>query len=233
MGLFEGFKRKRRQGPEERRAGNNAYIKQMGIACLDKLPLTESSSAVKLKDTDTICKRAIACLLSIQLACDISENRDVQELKALLLDFLKKFQVEEDLLDNERRLFDGSGSQQDAVNVAWTYECYWSLIWALGLIEDAEMKVPSSICDCAKAIDLVADCQSFAEFKARTRVRDVEEILDMLDLYYRYHWACVEKSLRPETNIADLNPEVVWERRKGLEWLVSELEDWDEISLDT
>ena len=55
----------------------------------------------------------------------------------------------------------------------------------------------------------------------------------MLDLFYCYHWACVEKQIRPETKIGKLNPEVVVERRKGLEWLISEEKDWDNISLDT
>jgi len=57
--------------------------------------------------------------------------------------------------------------------------------------------------------------------------------LDMLDLYYRYHWACVEKRVQPNTNIGPLNPDVVVERRKGLEWVISDIEEWDEISLDT
>lgn len=40
-------------------------------------------------------------------------------------------------------------------------------------------------------------------------IRSVEKILDKLDLFYCYHWACVENSLRPETKIGNLNPEVV------------------------
>ena len=43
-----------------------------------------------------------------------------------------------------------------------------------------------------------------------------KDILDMLDLFYRYHWACVEKRIKSDTNISDLNPEVVYERRRGL-----------------
>lgn len=35
------------------------------------------------------------------------------------------------------------------------------------------------------------------------------------------------------TSIGALNPEVVVERRRGLEWLFSEEEDWNDISLDT
>ena len=60
----------------------------------------------------------------------------------------------------------------------------------------------------------------------------VVQALDMLDLYYRYHWACVEKRIKPETSIGNLNPSVVVERRE-LEWLISETQDWYDISLDT
>ena len=42
-----------------------------------------------------------------------------------------------------------------------------------------------------------------------------------------------EKRINPDTPIADLNPDVVVERRKGLEWLIASEEDWNEISLDT
>ena len=55
----------------------------------------------------------------------------------------------------------------------------------------------------------------------------------MLDLHYRYHWATEEKRLRPETEIKDLNPDVLMERRRGLEWLISEESDWFDISMDT
>ena len=55
----------------------------------------------------------------------------------------------------------------------------------------------------------------------------------MLDLHYRYHWATEEKRLRPETEIKDLNPDVLMERRRGLEWLISEEFDWFDISMDT
>ena len=57
--------------------------------------------------------------------------------------------------------------------------------------------------------------------------------MDMLDLHYRYHWATEEKRLRPETEIKDLNPDVLMERRRGLEWLISEESDWFDISMDT
>jgi hypothetical protein len=56
----------------------------------------------------------------------------------------------------------------------------------------------------------------------------------MLDLYYRYHWAVVQHEYSDSScPVGDLNGDVVFERRRGLEWLVCDTEDWFDISLDT
>ena len=150
--------------PEDRRKKSNEKIKQMGIACLETLPMIEDSTIVSLKSTDEICKRAIAALLSIQLACDIADGNDYEESKSTISQILKKYNVENNLFPKEKCLFDNKYSQQDAIDVVWTYEAYWSLVWALGLIENDEIESPDSICDCEKAIKLVIKCKSFDEF---------------------------------------------------------------------
>lgn len=230
MGLFNKFK-KNVLSSEERRQLSNQKIKKLGIACLEGLPIREDSSHLKLKSFDEICERAVACLIVIQLACDINNGEDYEKSKEFVVETLDNFGVGDKLLPKERRLLDGTYSRQDVIDVAWTYECYWSLVWALKLVNKIDM--PDNICDCDRAIALVSMCKTMEEFKKGCKLRDIEEILDMYDLYFRYHWACEEKRLRPETNIGPLNPEVVMERRRGLEWLVSEETDWDEISLDT
>lgn len=216
---------------EERRNISKAKIQKRGIAYFNGLPLLEDSSQVELKSLDDICKRAIACLLSVQLASDIAANQDYSQSKELFTNFLKMFKVENELLPKEKNLFTGDFKKQDVIDVEWTYETYWSLVWALGLIDDIELA--NTICDCEKAITLVGDCNSFEEFKDKCKIRDIDEILDMLDLYYCYHWATVEKRINHETPIGELNPDVVIERRRGLEWLISNEDDWNAISLDT
>lgn len=216
---------------EKRRTRSNTFIKNKGIACLETLPLLEDSTQVKLKSLDDICKRSIATLLAIQLACDIGENNDYDESKQLFTKLLDKYDVKDELLDKEKRLFDGTYSMQDAIDVAWSYEAYWALLWALGMVDD--ISYPVDICDCEQAIRAVGDSKDYKDFVSKCNLRDIEEILDMLDLYYRYHWACVEKQINPNTSIGNLNSEVVMERRRGLEWLVSDKKDWNDISLDT
>ncbi|MDO5558920.1 MAG: DUF4272 domain-containing protein [Oscillospiraceae bacterium] len=215
----------------QRRENSNTKIKKLGIACFEQLPLLPDSSQVKIRDIDQICSRAVACLLSTQLACDLANSENSKQSTELFSKLLTNFGVENELIAKEKRLFDNKYSQQDIVDVIWTYEAYWSLVWALGLVDDIE--IPDDICDCHTAVHLVADCKNYDTFKESCSLRDTDQILDMLDLYYRYHWACEDKRLKPDTNIGSLNPEVVVERRRGLEWLISEETDWNDISLDT
>ena len=215
---------------QERKNKSEKRLKEMGIAYNEWLPLVESAEDVRLRSIEDICRRAVTCLLSIQLSCDIAQG-EYEESKQLFSKLLEKYSVNNYLIEKERKLFDGSYSEQDAVDIAWTYEAYWSLVWALNLIDD--ISDASEICDCQKAIDLVSRCETLEEFQHQCHLRDVDEILDMLDLFYRYDWACTEKRLNPDTPIGNLNPEVVVERRRGLEWLISEKDDWFDIPLNT
>lgn len=218
--------------PEQRREENNKKIIDRGIACLETLPCVESSQEVKLKDVDLICKKALATMFAIQVACDsMNKDADLDESIKFFSFAMVKFGVTQYLTEKEKRIMEKSGNEQDIIDIGWEYESLWSLLWALGLVED--ISIPNALCDVDYVISLVGGCNDYEEFKSKVHIRDIEEILDILDLYYRYHWATTEKRINPETNIADLNPDVVFERRKGLEWLISEIEDWDDISLNT
>ena len=214
---------------KERKEKTIAKLKEMGIATIDVLPEVEDSSQVKLKSLDEICYRAIATLLSTQVACDINNDNYEESVKYFDV-LLDTFDVRDKLNSKEKKLFNGTYEDQDAIDVVWTYESYWALCYALGLndsIEDA-----SNICDTNLAISFVSKSKDFNDFKSKCKLRDVEEILDMLDLYYRYHWATTENRMNPDTPIGNLNDEVVVERRRGLEWLFLD-KDWFDIPLDT
>ena len=215
----------------ERRNKSNEILEKLGINYFPELPTIEESKDIVLKSRIEICKRAIANLLAIQLACDIIEGNNYEESRDYFLDLLDKYNVKDSLLYKERKLFDGTYNMQEAIDVSWTYESYWALCWALGLIN--KMGFPNDVCNSKIAISFVSICKNFDDFIKKTKVRDVEEILDMLDLYYRYHWACMEREISGRGEIKDLNLEVVAERRRGLEWLISSEKDWNDINLNT
>lgn len=232
MGNFDMFKKKpAERTPKERRAASIERLKKHGIAYTENLPVICSASEVKLRSVDEICKRAIASLLTVQLAFDLEADVNVLESIEFITQLLEQYGVMQDLNELEKKMVYGGHCVQDILDVIWEYECYWSLVWALGLIDDISEDFDT--CDCRRAIDLVKPCENFAQFKSKCKLRSVEEILDMLDLYYCYHWACVDKRINPQTATGQLDEEIVMERRRGLEWLVGEENDWHSISLDT
>jgi hypothetical protein len=216
--------------PAERKEHSEKIISAKGIGINPNLPLTEPASQVKLRSLDDICKRAVAALLSTQVGFGRSEQNDEDVNYFVgLMDF---FGVKNCLNAKERRLVDGSYVQQDIIDVVWEYESYWALVWALRLVED--ITDAENICDCPQAVRFVSQCGSFEEFKSKCTLRSADEIMDMLDLYYRYHWAVVQhEKIDRKCPIGGLNSDAVFERRRGLEWLVCDTEDWNDISLDT
>ncbi|MDE7395362.1 MAG: DUF4272 domain-containing protein [Clostridiales bacterium] len=214
---------------KQRREKTITELKKQNIAFNTYLPILESD--VKLKDKATVCRRAVANMLAIQHACDFANGDDVKESRKFFKRLLKSYGVAKDLLPIEESVFKGKCTEQDVTNVIWTYEANWVLLWALGKIETLDF--PKDVC---KTEEAIAAIQSFAhvdDFIKDCELRSPDEILDALDQYYCYHWACVEKRIKPDTNIGELNPDVVVERRKALEWLISGESDWNEISLDT
>lgn len=226
----EENKRERISKQYERRSKNNEFIKKQGIACYENLPLVESSADVKMKTLDEIVNRAFTSYISIQVGCDINNNHYDESIK-YYKPILERLNLKKYLNAKEKRVFDGTYTSQDAVDLDWEYEALWSLFYAVGLVDD--ITDGGKLCDCNFIIKTMSSCKNVEELKNKCQLRDIEEILDMLDLYYRYHWACTEKRINPATNIGSLNPDNVVERRRGLEWLISKEEDWYNISLDT
>jgi len=214
---------------KKRREKNNKIISKEMISTYDKLMTRWKDDEVTLKDKETVCKRAVTCFFVIQIACDINKG-NYEESLDYFKPMLEKFDLIDQLNSKEKRIIDGTYSHQDAVDMDWAYEAYWSLCWCLGLVED--ISDVGNICDCQKAIQFVMSCKTIEEFMTKCNLRDKEEILDMLDLYFRYNWAINESKVNPEATIGDINPSVVVERRRGLEWIVSDEEDWYDFMMN-
>ncbi len=218
--------------PSERKTINENKLREQGIAINQWLPLLPAEEEAGIRSFDEVCGRAVASLLIIQLAIDTANGR-YDEGFEVIGEMFDKFGVKGALNTAEKEVFDGSAEEQTAMNVAWEYECYWSLVWALGLIGDDDLRAAEGICDCERAIKFVSKCDDMQAFKAQCKMRSAEDILAMADYFYRLHWACVEHRINPGTPVGDISEEVVMERRRGLEWLIGGEDDWFDISLDT
>ncbi|MBR5712293.1 MAG: DUF4272 domain-containing protein [Lachnospiraceae bacterium] len=214
----------------KRREKNNKICRKRKIAAADMLMTCWNDDAVTLRDKETICRRAIACLICTQIACDIGKN-NYQASVEYFVPMLKQYGVEDLLNSKEKKLVDGTYTMQDAIDMDWAYEAYWALCWSLGLVKD--ISDAGDICDCQKAIGFVMDSGSTDNFIRKCKLRSKEDILDMLDLYFRYNWAINDKKVHPESPTGNLHPSVVIERRRGLEWLVTgDVDDWYDLSMN-
>jgi len=201
---------------------------------MEGLPVIEDANEIEMRSVEEIAKRAIACLISIQVACDINSGENIEESREFFKGFLERYKVKEELTDNEKEIIFGSPDKQAVINMAWKYEAYWTLIWALGIVD--KLEYPSQICDCNFAIRAVADYEDFNDFMKTVKLRSIEEILDEADLIYRYNWACVNARIHGENPPAGLDPGVVFERHWGLNWLIGKgtyNDNWDSVSTDT
>lgn len=73
---------------------------------------------------------------------------------------------------------------------------------------------------------------SSSSFRSRAQRRSIEELLAASDLAYCLHCALTNAVLRGEQPPGRVPGWVIIERRRALEWALSD-EDWDEVPLDT
>ena len=221
------------KNPETRKAQSIAKLQDRGIRYLDSLPVIEAADEARIRSAEEIARRAIACLIAIQAACEQNDGNYSEAGAAWCYDRLEQYGVTDEITANERAIFADQGSEQDVINMVWKYEAYWTLLWALGIVE--RLDYPDHIIDCPFAIEAVARCANFDAFMATTRLRGIEEILDETDLIYRYHWACVDARLNEREMPAALLNSVVVERHAGLNWLIGAYgeDDWDNTPVHT
>lgn len=217
----------------KRREKTLKVIKNLGVDYCEGLPLIGGERLCKTQEQ--VCKRFLACFFCAMLACDYGSDRESfeNEGRKTICSFLEQFNVKNELYPDELKIITGDCDERLAVNVSWTLECCYALMWALGFISTEEMEEPSNMCDTRVLVKLVQQFKTFDEFMAVCKMHSQSEVLDMFDIYYNFQWACDDKRVNPSTNCGELNGEVVMERRKALEWLISEEQDWNEISLDT
>ncbi len=216
---------------EQRKAESIKKLTQQNIPYIDWLPYIETADDAVYKTKEAIAKRAIACLISIQAACDRDNGIYTSESAQWCLDLIEQFELGQVLTPNEVMILNNEGSKQDVINMIWKYEAYWSLLWALGLVEALDF--PNDTIDCEFAINVVAQCETFDDFMQLATLRDLETVLDEADLIYRYHWACVNARINQQETPSAMIASVVSERRAGLDWLFRHDADWNNPELST
>jgi hypothetical protein len=110
-------------------------------------------------------------------------------------------------------------------------EGLWALAWAVELVSGLDYFRDCNPNFVTLLPNLKLDAPS-APIRTNAKLRSIEDIAAECDLGYCLHWAIRQSAINRKLPPAVLKEYLVVERRRSLEWLLSD-DDWDAISLDT
>lgn len=190
----------------------------------EDLPLTISEENVNFRTLEEICQRILAI---ITIAFKAEGSPEAFEI------FKKKFKPEKYFTQKENYFLELKKTST-IINsqFTWKYECVYIFLWSLGYIK--ELGEPTKPCSAEKLVEIVMSFENIDDFISKSKLKEKAEILDKIDLIYRYDWACVHKKVDNKTEIDNLNAEVVFEWHFAFNWLTRfDNEDWDNVTTPT
>ena len=217
---------------QKRKITNNDKLSKNNIAINENLTcFFNENNKFFLKSINKICERAFLSIILASYAIDIYNRTDKSLLREPYLPIFNNFSNEMRKINKKEEKLLTTFTEQDLIDLDWEFEAGWALLWALGLIDD-DISKTDILCDCPLAQNIITSCSSIDDLVKKCNMKSIDEILDMHDLFYRYHWAINKSKINPNTTIGNLNPSCVLERRRGLEWILSKEVDWYELDLN-
>ena len=211
----------------ERKEKNERILSQRGIKINKHLPCIEDENTTKIRSSIEIAQRVTVLAVTNMVAFNAIPGEEA-------IDYLKTNKLWY-LVTPDEKAFLADPSDEKKTIETWKSEAIWVLMWALNKIED--LGFPDHLCNLNDIpynhypVGKDKDPHNFINFAGEPRTKS--EIIDANDLYYRFHWACVDARINNKS-IEELNPDVVYERHYALNWLINYMDqEWDDISCDT
>lgn len=149
-------------------------------------------------------------------------------------DWITRTNLTQHLTERERELLTKDNeelTENEIVDLYWYIEALWALMWVGSLIKDMPFDRPVEDSMALLAPNLQANDDG-SKFSKKMRIKTYDEIFKMLDLYFRLHWYARNGQLSGYST-DPVSLDVVMERRKSLEWVLSPGDGWDDVVLDT
>lgn len=206
-----------------RKAASEKFLDAYAIKTNPNLPCIPSSSEVALRAEIDIVDRAYALLVTAVKG----EGGDQEHLEKTVT--AKKI---DSLSPREKHIYQTETlDDQETSYSIWRYESLYTVLWALGIIDD--LIYPNQICEVQAIVEKILH-PSRTDVERSVKLRSKTEILDELDKTYRMNWACVDAQVKGEEVSGSIVPSVVYERHYTLNWLTGhQNQDWDDVSTNT
>ena len=183
----------------------------------------------------------MTALFATQIAMDVlNPQADVKESAVFFGEMLARLGLSDEPTPEEKMFFalvnDNAPkpAEKFASDMAWRIEMVVPLLWACGIISE-DLAYPDKVSEYIEAARMIASCDNFEELMQNVKMRNPSKILDKADLLFRMDWACVNARLNGELPSGNLNPDVVVEQHKGINWLIGafDAEEWDKVKPHT
>jgi len=207
-----------------RKTKSEVFLKARGIPINDALPVVELESSTHLRPVDEMVSRVLALCYVVLLG---------EPDNAFALNILEtRYDAKNKLSPNERALADKPKltaiEQNDA---SWRYEAMAAVLWVLGYLD--ELPYPDDEIDAELLIHSISP-HSELNLIAAAKPRQTTQILDAIDLYYRFLWAIRDAEMNKRTTPGQLHILVVFQRIYALNWVINyQNRSWDTMTVDT
>ncbi len=209
---------------QERKIQTEKLLKSLNIPILAHLPLVEEEFEAKIRTPQEIAKR----ILIMTYLSYVAEEEDAS---IEIIEFLKTENLWDWVSKDEKKLFQKQLSDKEKIAISWRSEAIWLLLWIINKVD--KIGLPVEEISIADLLQLLPEFMTETnEFILTATNRSIPEILDLLDLTYRLHWATRHTEIN-NTETLDLNSSIIFERHYALNWATYYAHDWDDITTDT
>lgn len=216
------------QSAHHRKARTEEVLANRSLKAASSLPPVIAESEAVLRSKAAVAERIMA-LFAVAVRAESLASKSPMTSDEIL----QRLGLAESALspDEHKFLVDRTPTQKDVVKFGWCYECATTLAWATGILD--KLPFPSAICD----VELIA--QKLLKLgngglQEAAQLRPLSEILDSLDLHQRLHWIVRQAQVDKKSAPAALEPGVILERHRALNWLVQfDNADWDDVDTPT
>jgi hypothetical protein len=127
-------------------------------------------------------------------------------------------------------LQDPSPTREQSDKLGWHAEAEWTLLWVVGKVDS--LGLPTHCCDTRRLVDEIIPPlgSEIRNFVTSAEVRAPGVLLAEDDRTYDL-WCYAQKARRNGELPADLNWDVLYERRYAFEWLDG-MQAWDDVTCD-
>jgi hypothetical protein len=209
-----------RPDPFQIRKQSKKLVAELEYSFNDQLPVLPDN--LRARGEREIINRALALFVVVGVASGGNQGS--------AMSWLAKEAIAGALTPAESRWLENQEGDMRPAFVAQE-ESLLALAWALGFIKKLDFGRHCAL-SLSAAFPKPRLGESSDAFRQSAKMRAVSDIVEALDLAYCLHWSIRNEELQGRIVSHAVDPHVVIERRRALEWILSN-EDWDSVPMDT